>query len=130
MAAKKSQQTGKRAIAAHFMDAMAELEARQAFSDPDPSLARDGIKPGQWPGNPHDAMPPNCPVQVLGMMDGTVYVISASGELHSVTSWDHAKLVTLFAPYTNYLYWAWPVWIPTLAKIFHRRSKGWSAIAL
>ncbi len=108
MAAKKSQQTGKRAIAAHFMDAMAELEARQAFSDPDPSLARDGIKPGQWPGNPHDAMPPNCPVQVLGMMDGTVYVISASGELHSVTSWDHAKLVTLFAPYTNYLYWAWP----------------------
>ena len=108
MAAKKTQQTGPRAIAAHFRDAMAELESRTALVDPDPSLPRGGIRPGQWPGNPHDAMPPDCPIQVLGMMDGTVYVISATGELHPVTAWDHARLVTLFAPFTNYLYWAWP----------------------
>lgn len=109
MAAKSPKiQGGAKGVRAQFKDAMAVLEEVKALRDPDPNLARDGIKPGQWQGAPHDAMPPNCPVRVLGMKGDAVYVISAIGELHEVTRWDLPTLAKLFAPFANYLFWAWP----------------------
>ncbi len=87
---------------------MMAIEQQQQLTDPDPNDPRDGIRPGQWAGAPWDAMPPKCPITVLGMKGDSVFVISATGNLHEVTRWDQPTLVKLFAPYTNYLLWAWP----------------------
>ncbi len=108
MAKKTKIQGGTQGIRAHFKDALAALEEAKGIFDPDPNLARNGIKAGQWPGAPHDAMPPDCPVTVLGKKGDAVYVISAIGEMHEVTRWDLPTLSSLFAPYVNYLFWAWP----------------------
>lgn len=108
MAKKTKIQGGIDGIRAHFKDAMVALEEAKGFFDPDPNLPRNGIKAGQWAGAPHDAMPPDCPVTVLGKKGEAVYVISAIGEMHEVTRWDLPTLSSLFAPYVNYLFWAWP----------------------
>jgi len=107
--------TAKKAIRATFLDAQAVLDEQTARKDPDPNLLRNGIKAGTWEGYPHENMPPDCPITVLGMKGETVFVIAANGELHAVDRWDHPTLVKLFAPYTNYLKWAWPAW--TKAKV-------------
>jgi hypothetical protein len=104
----KAVQGGVAGIRAHFQDAMAILNDAKAIEDPDPNKPRNGIKPGQWDGAPHDRMPPDCPVTVLGKKGDAVYVISAIGEMHEVTRWDLPTLTSLFAPYVNYLFWAWP----------------------
>ncbi|MBB3386000.1 MULTISPECIES: hypothetical protein [unclassified Rhizobium] len=108
-------QSGKKAARAIFEDALASIDEQTQRRDPDPNLLRNGIKAGTWEGYPHDNMPPDCPINVLGMKGETVYVIAANGELHEVSRWDHPTLVKLFSPYTNYLKWAWPAW--TKAKI-------------
>ena len=90
--------------------AHAEIEAG-AFSDPDYNLPRDGIKPGQWEGAPHGAMPPGCPVEVLGSdRHGVVWVKAASGHLRALLKWDLQTITDLFAPHINFPYWAWPAW--------------------
>ncbi|WFS02203.1 hypothetical protein [Rhizobium tumorigenes] len=101
-------QAGKKSAHAHFLDAVAALDEQKAIADPEPNTPRNGIGPGKWDGAPHDAMPPGCPITVLGMKGDSVYVISATGILHEVTRWDQPNLIKLFAPYTNYLFWAWP----------------------
>ncbi|WP_377299637.1 hypothetical protein [Rhizobium sp. SGZ-381] len=103
-------QGGEKAIRAIFEDAKAELAEITPISDPDPNYARNGIKPGKWDGAPHDRMPPDCPITVLGSKGEVTYVISAIGELHAVTRWDLSTLIKLFAPFTNYLFWAWPAY--------------------
>jgi hypothetical protein len=108
-------QSGEKAARAIFEDALASIDDQKQRRDPDPNLLRNGIKAGTWEGYPHDTMPPDCPINVLGMKGETVYVIAANGELHAVDRWDHPTLVKLFAPYTNYLKWAWPAW--TKAKV-------------
>lgn len=95
-------------IAAQFKDAAALVDEARAIDDPDPNFPRDGIRAGQWAGAPHNAMPPGCPVRVLGKKGGVTYVISAHGELHAVERWDLNTLANLFTPYINYLHWAWP----------------------
>ncbi|NTF67703.1 hypothetical protein [Rhizobium rhizogenes] len=108
-------QAGTKGTRAHFLDAMSDLEEQKSLFDPDPNLLRNGIKAGAWEGFPHDRMPPECPITVLGMMGENVYVISATGILHEVSRWDHPTLVKLFTPHVNYLKWAFPAW--TKAKI-------------
>lgn len=110
MARKANIQAGVKGARALFLDAARVVNEAQAFSDPDPNLLRNGIKAGQWEGAPHDRMPPDCPVTVLGMKGDTVYVISAVGELMAIERWDQPTLARLFTPYTNYLFWAWPAW--------------------
>lgn len=107
-ARKPKVQGGVKAVRATFLDAMQALQEVKGFDDPDPNLPRKGIKPGQWPGAPHDSMPPDCPVTVLGKKGETVYVIDAIGEMQAVTRWDLPTLARLFAPHLNYLMWAWP----------------------
>jgi hypothetical protein len=112
MAKKAQTQTGRRAIAAIFADAAREIEDGAAPADPDPNLSRDGIAPGAWDGFPHDRMPPDCPIRVVGRSaeDGLVYCISASGHLRRMERWDMPALAGLFAPQLNYMMWAWPGW--------------------
>jgi hypothetical protein len=108
MARKVPTQIGSKAIRAHFEDAMRDLEQDRAVHDPDPSEPRGGIKPGQWPGAPWSSMPPDCPVKILGMKGQTIFAVSATGDLHAIERWDLPTLTQLFAPYTNYMLWAWP----------------------
>lgn len=109
MARQIKTQTGSKAIRAIFLDAQRRLEDDRPHDDPEPSLARyGGIKPGQWTGAPWNDMPPECPVRVLGMKNGVVYIVSATGVLHAVERWDHPTMMMLFAPCPNYPLWAWP----------------------
>lgn len=106
-------QTGKLAIRALWEDAQDEMDEQKPVTDPEPSLARtfDGygaIKPGQWEGAPWGALPPECPVQVLGMKGEVVYIVSATGNLHAVEKWDLPTIAKLFTPHLNYALWAWP----------------------
>ncbi|QFS98876.1 hypothetical protein FIV06_15720 [Labrenzia sp. THAF191b] len=103
-------QTGIAAIQAHFKDAQRRLEERASFADPDPNVERNGIRPGKWMGAPWDNMPPDCPVKVLGHDGNTIFIVSATGQLHAVEAekCTLGTLASLFAPYVNYLYWAWP----------------------
>ena len=108
---KPQTQTGSRAIRAVFETAKRQLEEETAPFDPDMNAARDGIAPGGWDGFPHNAMPPNCPVHVVGTdVNGTVYVRTARGLLRAVERWDHPTIMEMFAPFPNYVYWAWPGW--------------------
>lgn len=106
--AKKITQTGSPAVRAIFLDAQREAESNGPIVDPDPNLERNGIKPGKWLGFPHDRMPPDCPVKVLGMKDQIVYLVSATGSLMAIKKWDNPVLMMAFAPYINYAFWAWP----------------------
>lgn len=108
MAKKSVIHGGHKAIHAHFIDAMLDIAEQQNFSDPDPNALRNGIKPGQWDGAPWNNMPPGSPITVLGKKGQTVYVISATGDLHDVDRWDLPTLMQLFAPYPNFALWAWP----------------------
>jgi len=104
-------QTGQRAIRAIFADARRQLDEQGAIVDPDPHQARDGVRPGRWDGFPHDALPPGCPVHVVGRdAEGKVWLINAANMLTCVERWDMPALTGLFAPQLNYLLWAWPGW--------------------
>ncbi|MEW6256564.1 MAG: hypothetical protein AB1592_11455 [Pseudomonadota bacterium] len=69
------------------------------------------IRPGAW-GHlaTKDGLPPDCPVQVLGMEGDVLYVIDAAGQLVEIL--DHAfgqnKVQRLFLHRMAYLYWAFP----------------------
>lgn len=114
MAKKAKIPTGSQAIAAHFADARRAAEAAGPVDDPDPNLPRvfDGVTigPGRWVGAPHDCLPPGCPVKILGKKGEVVYAVSATGELMAMRKWDQPNLDLLFAPYINYMKWAWPAW--------------------
>lgn len=101
-------QRGIAGIRAQFQEAKRRLDEKAAIQDPDPNEPRDGIGPGKWIGAPWDRMPPGCPVQILGHNGTITYCVSATGQLHAVERWDMHVLASLFAPYLNYLYWAWP----------------------
>lgn len=104
-------QTGKRAIQAIFATAGRVLEEEDYPDDPNPNLPRDGIRPGQWPGFPHDNLPPGCPVHVIGRdVSGMVYCLTANGLMRAVERWDMPALADLFSPQINFLFWAWPGW--------------------
>ncbi len=107
--AKKTTQTGPRAMRAIFETAKRQLEEEKPVYYPDPNEPRDGIRAGHWPGAPHDALPPGCPVHVIGRdAGGTVWVRTATGHMRAVEKWDMPTLLDLFAPDVNYLFWAWP----------------------
>lgn len=111
--ANKSTKTGTGAIRDLWADARRNHDeiAQRNFDDPNPNFARDDIKPGQWEGAPHNAMPPGCPVQVVGLdAEGKVWCITATGDLRMIEKWDMATIANLFSPYINYAFWAWPAW--------------------
>jgi hypothetical protein len=88
-----------------------EEDQKAAALDPDPHWPRDGIKPGKWKGAPHDEMPPNCPVRVIGRdASGMVWCRNAMGDLRGIEKWDAKTITDLFAPQLNYAFWAWPAW--------------------
>jgi hypothetical protein len=108
---KQPTKTGAGAIRDVWAHARRQLDDMSAttVADPDPNEPREGIKPGQWVGAPHDAMPPNCPVHVIGRDgDGVVWCRNATGDLRAIQKWDMATITDLFSPCINYAFWAWP----------------------
>ncbi|CAA0096168.1 Uncharacterised protein [Starkeya nomas] len=107
--------TGTDAIAASYGDAQNKLRRRRRAQDPllgeAMAFRSESVPPGKWQhlAGP-DGMPPECPVQVLGMDGDVLYVIDALGQLASIT--DHAfgqsKVQRLFLNRMGYLYWAFP----------------------
>lgn len=97
-------------VRAAWADAKASLARAAEVFDPEPMEERDGIAPGQWPGYPHEKLPPNCPVTPLGVSEKTAFFIDGMGQLIAVDSseWGKKILVNLFALTPNYIYWAWP----------------------
>ena len=102
-------QTGTKAIRATFKSAQRQLADTAPVDDPDPNQPRGGIAAGEWDGFPHDKLPPDCPVHVIGRdVEGTLYALTATNDLRRVERYDHVSLIDLFAPYVNFAYWAWP----------------------
>lgn len=67
------------------------------------------IEPGRWSGDIW-GLPPDCPVEPLGMDGDVIYLMDALGQLASC---DPSKMglkfiQRLFGDRQNYLYWAWP----------------------
>ncbi|MCW5697905.1 MAG: hypothetical protein KIS96_14390 [Bauldia sp.] len=114
--AKAQTQVGTRALRAIFADAKRRADDHGDQPDPDPNIPRkdkDGneVKAGQWLGAPHDRMPPDCPVQVVGWDEtGVVYCTSSTGFLRKMETWDAASLAGLFAPRINTMMYLWPAW--------------------
>lgn len=107
--AKAQTQTGTRAIRAIWEKT--RLEAMPAVDDPSPMQARDGVRPGQWDGAPYHALPPACPVHVVGMDgEGGLWCVTATGDLRMIEKWDQRAIADLFAPHTYFPFWAWPGW--------------------
>jgi len=107
--------TGTDAIAAGFGDAQRRLRRRRHVRDPDKghpmTFNGEEVKPGQWQHlASQDGMPPECPVQVLGMDGDVLYVIDALGQLASIAdnAFGQNKVQRLFLNRMGYLYWAFP----------------------
>lgn len=137
MAKKPIIQAGEKGTRAVWLDAQAALNEVQKHSDPEPNLLRNGIKAGQWNGAPHHNMPPDCPVTVLGKKGDVVYVINAIGEMEAITRFDLPTLQRIFAPFVNYVLWAWPAFgkakevdgeiiPPRVERV--QRDQAWTAI--
>lgn len=80
-----------------------------AIPDPKPGGYRNDVPPGDW--EPDElGLPPDCPVEPLGMDGDIIYMIDAMGQLASVTpsSFGQGYIQRLFANRIHYAYWAWP----------------------
>lgn len=103
---------GAAAIRAHFLDAQKRLEEADAIAPaPDPNMARDGIKPGQWPGFPAANLPPVLPFEILGRDDElNTYVVTCTGHLYCLERFNDDTLTAISAPRIYDLWWAFPGW--------------------
>ena len=109
--AKHYTKTGPGAVRDIWLAARRDLDeqAKSTPEDPNPNWPRNGIKPGKWDGSPHDKMPPDCPVRVVGAdAEGKVWCRNALGDLVMIEKWDMATIARLFSPFINYAFWAWP----------------------
>ncbi len=111
MAKKVQTQTGARAIRAIFEDQRRSLEDEKPPEWQDPHLPRDGVLPGKWPGHPFAALPPDCPIKVIGFdVEGATWCLTSLGYLRKIEKFDATTIAGLFSPYTDFLQWAWPAW--------------------
>lgn len=84
---------------------------KEAVPIPNPKggYFRGDDAPGIWEPDPL-GLPPDCPVQALGMDGDLVYLIDAMGQLAAVTpsSFGVGYVQRLFGRHIGYAYWAWP----------------------
>nr|WP_321457246.1 hypothetical protein [uncultured Cohaesibacter sp.] len=76
-----------------------------------PDYLRGDDYPGDWVPDGL-GLPPDCPVQPLGMDGDTIFLIDAMGQLAAVSpsSFGQAFIQRLFGRYIGYAYWAWPAY--------------------
>lgn len=99
---------GVRAILRGARERNALAMAARRIDDPLIGDKRDGIAPGEW-GAPPD-MPPDCPVQPLGMDGDLLFTVDALGQLTTVqaNNFSQGQIQRLFGDRIRYVYWAWP----------------------
>ena len=70
---------------------------------------RGEAPPGVWEPDAN-GLPPDCPVQALGMDGDVIFLIDAMGQLAAVgpNSFGQAFIQRLFGRHIGYAYWAWP----------------------
>ncbi|MBV1706294.1 MAG: hypothetical protein KGQ37_03715 [Hyphomicrobiales bacterium] len=89
------------------------LHRHRQGSDPAVGAARTvgdtSLDPGVWTPDAY-GMPPDCPVQVLGMDGDILYMVDALGQLAAIEPGQMGQkfIQRLFGARQNYLYWAWP----------------------
>lgn len=107
----------------HEEAARAALRGARALNDPASmrkkilslfpreGMALDGTLAGEWEGD-ELGMPPGCPVVPLGRADKVCYILTANGEVETLTSGTQKKstLQLAFGQYHVFLNWAWPRW--------------------
>ncbi|GLI25633.1 hypothetical protein GGQ86_000380 [Xanthobacter flavus] len=106
---------GKAGVAASLEDSKRELrrQKRDRVQDPaqgEPRLIKgEEVKPGDWSPD-FWGLPPDCPVQVLGMDGDVLHVVDAIGQHAEITdsSFGQNKVQRLFLQRIGYVYWAWP----------------------
>ena len=76
-----------------------------------PDYTRGDAYPGEWVPDAI-GLPPDCPVQPLGMDGDVIFLIDAMGQLAAVTpsSFGVGYIQRLFGKYIGYAYWAWPAY--------------------
>lgn len=88
---------------------------RLAHNDPEIGAPRkigeDLVQPGNWLAEA-SGLPPDCPIQVLGMDGDILYLVDAMGQLAAIepSAMGQKYIQRLFGDRQNYLYWAWPRW--------------------
>lgn len=104
---------GKSSVRAAMAVAERKLPRRPTIADPAPNEPRyiegQEFKPGQWIGDIW-GMPPDCPVEPLGMDGDILYCMDAIGQLAAVapSAMGQKFIQRLFGERQHYLYWAWP----------------------
>ncbi len=118
-------QTGKKGVRAAFVDPAKAL-ARERPADPDPHEPRGGFAPGQWPGAPHDRLPPESEVRPLGINGTTTFFMDSSDQLITVkfSDWGKKIITQLFATCPNTPYFYWPRFARPTAKGAAPRING------
>ncbi|WP_157747808.1 hypothetical protein [Cohaesibacter sp. ES.047] len=76
-----------------------------------PDYTRGDAYAGEWVPD-ENGLPPDCPVQPLGMDGDTIFLIDAMGQLAAVSpsSFGQAFIQRLFGRHIGYAYWAWPAY--------------------
>ena len=93
--------------------ARAESAAESAIEeDPfTPGRPVEGVPHGQWMADPATGLPPNCPVQALGMEGDVIHLVDGLGQHAPVSpnSFGQNFAQRLFLQHAQlYLPWAWP----------------------
>src|ERR1700754_4016167 len=93
-------------------DAERLLKRRKGRADPPPNMARNGVAPQKWPGQPPNWSANNlglpiedpCPVEPVGFEGELFHVIDSARQFRSVKASDlsHAGILGLFAATPNY----------------------------
>lgn len=110
--------TGNAANVVAMDDAERALKARKRPFDPPPKMARNGVAPPKFPGQPPNWTPNDlglptevpCPVEPLGFEGGLYHFIDSARSFRSMKASDltHAGIQDLFFMTPNYPAWAWP----------------------
>lgn len=105
--------SGRRRVAAVVREGQARNRAaleEKRIADPPIGRPRDGVMPGEWRSDGYLGLPPDCPVQVLGMDGNVLFVVDAVGQLIGLKPSETgiAPVQQLFAGRDLYLHWAWP----------------------
>ncbi|HEV2570954.1 MAG TPA: hypothetical protein VGU72_04390 [Beijerinckiaceae bacterium] len=96
----------RRKKAARSAPVVTTIGAPRTFTIDGQSVA---VEAGQWKADRY-GMPPDCPVQALGMDGDILYVVDALGQLRAGEPGKIGQgwIESVFGQHQDYLYWAWP----------------------
>lgn len=108
-AKKRAKEKAAQAAVVDLGAARKERETKKRAVGP-PAPPAEGAPHGQWIPDPRTGLPPDCPVQVLGMEGNILHLVDALGQHAAVeaNSLGQNFAQRLFLDAQEYLVWAWP----------------------